>query len=294
MKFETGTTHFLDRFALTRRFEENLEGLLEENGIKIIPFGQHAIIGKNHWMNGRLKKLDTKSNLAALMIKFAPDYLAYKGDDKKALFFFDAKASITPVFFGAHVDRIKSHSGISTLKRSHIGEIEREAWYSYNNYYPNVAIIMASPYSPKIVMAEWVKNIRCLWCFKGVTDNGPKPWDCRNCPVKKGSGFGVVVNEFAGGSGTPHTNIDFSSMRTLPIFLNEEFGINLDLNEYQYTLTDFVKQWPLNKPAGRVTWGQYNGAVRELQFEGCTWLKYRYKDDLFKSYNEYKSYMNNL
>ena len=27
--FETGTTHFLDRFALTRRFEENLEALLK-------------------------------------------------------------------------------------------------------------------------------------------------------------------------------------------------------------------------------------------------------------------------
>lgn len=289
---ETGTTHFLDRFALTRRLEENLEGLLADHGLKILPFGQTAILRGNSWMNSRLKKLDTKKSLAALMVKFSPDYVACKSSKEQALFFLDAKASITPVFFPAQVNRIRLHSKQTGLGRSHIGEIEREAWFVYNTFYPRnqVAIIMASPYSTRLILAEWVRNIRCLWCYKGKVNGVAGPWDCSTCPVKTGEGFGVIVNEEAGGSGTPHTNIDFSSMRPLPDFLEQEFGIRLDIKNYNFTMLDFVKEWPLNKPAGTVTWKQYNGAIRELREEGCTWLKYRMADKFFNTYQEFDNY----
>jgi hypothetical protein len=289
---ETGTTHFLDRFALTRRLEENLEGLLADYGLRILTFGQTAILQGNSWMNSRLKKLDTKNSLAALMVKFSPDYVTSKESGKPVLFFLDAKASITPVFFGSQVDRIRLHSKQTGLGRSHIGEIEREAWFSYNTFYPRdeVAIIMASPYSTRLILAEWVGKIRCLWCYKGKVRGLPTPWDCDTCPVKTREGFGVIVNVEAGGSGTPHTNIDFRSMRTLPDFLEQELGIKLDTKMYNFTMLDFVKKWPLNKPAGTITWKQYNSAIRDLRDEGCTWLKYRMLDKFFDTYQAFDAY----
>jgi len=285
-RLETGTTHFLDRFALTRRLEENLEALLADYGLEILAFGQTAILHGNSWMNSRLKKLDSKANLAALMVKFSPDYVTTRGSGKPLLFFMDAKASITPVFFGAHIDRIRLHSQQTGLCRSHIGEIEREAWFCYNTFYPRdeVALVVASPYSTRLLLAEWVGNIRCLWCYKGSVNNVPTPWDCATCPVKTRKGFGVVVNLAAGGSGTPHTNIDFRSMRTLPDFLAQELGIELEMKAYNFTMLEFVKMWPLNKPAGTVTWKQYNGAIRGLRNEGCTWLRYRMLDKFFDTY----------
>lgn len=286
---ETGTTNFLDRFALTRRLEENLEALLEDHGIIIKPFGQTAILKGNTWLNSRLKKLDTKNSLPTLMIKFSPDYIACSSSNTKKLFFLDAKASITPVFFESQIDKIRWHSNQLGLGRSHIGEIEREAWFVYNSFYPKneVAIIMASPYSQKLILAEWVANIRCLWCYKGKVNGFSAPWDCATCPVRTGEGFGVIVNEEAGGSGTPHTNIDFRSMRTLPDFVYQEFGVKLDAELYQRALLDFVKKWPLNKTSGTVNWKQYNGAIRELRNEGCDWLKYRHEEQYFNTYQAF-------
>jgi hypothetical protein len=288
-QYETGTSHFLDRFALTRRFEESLEGLLEDYAFQLMPFGQTALLQGNSWMSSRLRRIDTKSSLIAIMIKFSPDYVIYFKKGQGRLFFSDAKASITPVFFNSHINRIRMHSCMDILTRSHVGEIEREAWFSYNRFYPDVAIIMASPYSTKLVMAEWVKNIRCLWCFKGVINGTPQSWDCSECPIKTGQGFGVITNDLAGGSGTPHTNIDFGSMRTLPKFLLEEFGVDIDQNEYSHTILNYVKEWPLNKPQGRVSWDQYNGAIRELREEGCDWLKFRREEKFYNTYAEYRA-----
>lgn len=289
---ETGTTHFLDRFALTRRLEESLEGLLTDHGLQILTFGQTAILHGNSWMNSRLKKLDTKENLAALMVKFSPDYVTSKESGKPVLFFMDAKVSITPIFFEAQINRIRLHSKQTGLGRSHIGEIEREAWFSYNTFYPRdeVVLIIASPYSTRLILAEWVGKIRCLWCYKGNVEGVPTAWDCDTCPVKTRKGFGVIVNEAAGGSGTPHTNIDFRSMRTLPDFLEQELGVKLEAETYNFTMLDFVKKWPLNKPAGTITWKQYNGAIRDLRDEGCTWLKYRMLDKVFDTYQAFDTY----
>lgn len=293
-RLETGTTHFLDRFALTRRLEESLEGLLADYGLRILTFGQTTLLRGNSWMNSRLRRLDSKESLAALMVKFSPDYVTSKESGEPILFFMDAKASITPVFFEAHINRIRLHSRRTGLGRSHIGEIEREAWFSYNTFYPRdeVALVIACPYSSRLILAEWVSRIRCLWCYKGGVNSVPTSWDCATCPVKTRSGFGVIVNRAAGGSGTPHTNIDFTSMRTLSDFLEQELDIILDKKAYSFTMLDFVKTWPLNKPAGTVTWKQYNGAIRGLRNEGCTWLKYRMLDELFDTYDAFDAYWN--
>ncbi len=286
-KFETGTTSYFDRIALSRRFEEKLEEMFSAYNLKIMPFGQGVLV-KNTWIASKLRKVDSKKNLASLMVKFSPDYIVHKKNRPEALFFLDAKASITPIYFKKQIDRIKNHSGDDTLKRSHIGDIEREAWFSYKTFYPDVVIVMACPYSDKVILAEWVKNIKCLWCYKGKKNNVTIPWSCNECPINvSDDGFDVVVNEFAGGSGTPHTNIDFRSMRSLPVFLKEEFNIEIDLGLYEKSMLKYVKQWPLNKPRGSVSWTQYNGAIRRLREEGLNWLKFRYEENLYDTYEDF-------
>jgi len=282
VKMETGTTSFLDRQALTRRLEENLEVFLADYGFKILPFGHPVILQNNTWIKSRLRKLDSKESLAAIMIKFSPDYIVVKESKPRDFFFMDAKASITPVFFQAQIDRIRDHYGKDKyLSREDIGEIEREAWLSYNKFFPSnhVAIVIATPYNPRLILAEWVSNIKCMWCIKETQPGNPIPWKCKGCPVfsQNDEGFGVMVNEFAGGSGTPHTNIHLGLMRTLYEFLGDEYGVKIDKKEYEATMLDFVKQWPLNKPPGKISWGQFNGAIKQLR-RTCPWLKCRIRD----------------
>lgn len=271
---ETGTTSFLDRFALTKRLEEMLKPFLEEYGFEVFEFGHPVIVRGNSWMINRLKRLHTKASSAALMVKFTPDFIIVKKGHAKGLFLADTKASITPIFFKAHIDRIRNHTGRQDIRREDIVEIEREAWFTYNSFFPKkqVAIIIALPYNPRLILAEWASNIKCLWCFWESTDSGPKPFPCKKCPIytQTGGNFGVVKNFLAGGSGTPHTNIDLSSMRTLGDFLKQDFGIKID-NEDLEILFDELKSWDLNKPAGRVNWTQFNNVIRELQ-RTCPWL----------------------
>ena len=281
-KMETGTSSFLDRHALTRRLEENLEVFLEDYGFKVFPFGHPVILQNNSWIASKLKKVESKSNLATVMVKFSPDYIVVREKEPKSFFFLDAKASITPVFFNTQVERIKNHYGKDRYLTPHdIGEIEREAWFSYNKFYTgkHVAIVVATPYNPKVLLAEWVSNIKCMWCYKETKESGPIPWNCKKCPLvlkSDDSGFGVVVNEFAAGSGIPHTNIHFGSMRTLDNFLSSEFGVKVKNDDYD-SLLDFIKSWPLSKPKGRVSWGQFNGAIGRLKPK-CPWLKCRKYD----------------
>jgi hypothetical protein len=123
-----------------------------------------------------------------------------------------------------------------------------------------------------------------MWCLAPrAADGVPRPWGCDKCPVfKSDGGFGVMVNEFAAGSGTPHTNINLASMRTLADFLRDEFGVLVDTSDYA-VLENYVKEWPLNKPRGSVTWGQYNGLIRRLKAT-CPWLQYRIQDTFYDDY----------
>jgi len=277
---ETGTTSFLDRFALTKRLDEMLKPLLEDYDFGVYEFGHPEILKENSWMINRLKKLKTKSSNAALMVKFTPDFIVVKNEHPKGFFLLDTKVSITPVFFNAQIERIRRHTGNNYLRREDIGGIEREAWYTYNSFFPSsrVAVVIALPYNPKLILAEWVNNMICMWCYYKP---GPIPFPCDECPIYASdkSSFGVVKNFLAGGSGTPHTNIDLSKMRSLGEFLSAEFETNVSEEDIQI-ITDEIKSWDLNKPRGRVNWKQFNNVIRDLK-RTCPWLKGRNpnKDD---------------
>jgi len=280
---ETGTTSYLDRMHLTERVNEMLIHFFKDHDFGIIEHGYDVMLREEPGMKSKLKKLKTKEFLAGLRVKFIPDFiLSYNNRKKKSLFFVDTKASITPVFFKTQIDRIKKNSG-ENITRWDIGDIEREAWFVYNRFFPGdkVAIIGAVPYNPKLIVAEWVSNMKCLWCFKSSGPSGPIPWDCKECPIFEKSGsFGVMVNRLAGGSGTPHTNIHLGKMRSLKSFLMQEFNLNVDETWYE-TIEDEIKSWDLNKPAGRVNWKQFNNVVNDLK-KKCPWLKNRWLNKLSK------------
>ena len=66
-------------------------------------------------------------------------------------------------------------------------------------------------------------------------------------------------------------------MRPLDRFLKEEFAVEVDGQLYAEAMLGYVKKWPLNKPRGQVSWGQFNGAVSQLKLK-CPWLKCRIYD----------------
>jgi hypothetical protein len=125
--------------------------------------------------------------------------------------------------------------------------VEREAWENYSNRYPSerTAVLMACPYNPTLLLAEWVSKITLLFRFK------------------------KDIN--ARGSKSPHVNIDLYSMRSLADFISQEFDTTVD-QEYYKLMVEYVKEWPISNP-GR-PWLQYNACVRELQIS-CPWLRQR-------------------
>jgi hypothetical protein len=257
-QLETGTTSALDRMALTRRLIDQLLPILEGSGFIIHEFGQHVILQQNRAILARLKKLNSKKSPPTLMVKFSPDYLCAHTNKPGLIFLMDAKTSITPVFFQSWIDEVGRTSGFPQLSREDVGAVEREAWDVYNKFYPpdRVAICFATPYNPRLLVAEWVNKIQLLYRLK----------EDRNLE--------------AGGSGTPHVNIHLGRMRTLIDFVRQEFEIELDGTSYN-DLLSFIKTWPLNKPKipppGGVNWTQFNNAVKSLQ-KTCPWLKERWPE----------------
>jgi len=283
---ETRMQSFLNRMKLTTEFTTILLTFLQQYGFKTCGFGYEQILRgdqpRMRSMRSLLRKLRFKESPTALMVKFSPDIIcAYpKLKSSDSLFFLDVKTSITPLFFGEQIKRVRRNARLAQLRREDIGEIEREAWYVYNTFYPSnkTAIVMALPYNPKLVVADWVSNVKCLWCYKKKGRKGPIPWNCRDCPIFNKSGtFGVVQNFLAGGSKTPHTNIHLGRMRTLHMFLSSEFGVDIEEDEYNEILNS-VKTWQLSKPPRTVNWTQFNNAITELRAT-CPWLKHRWPED---------------
>jgi hypothetical protein len=251
---ETRMTSFLNRMKMTNEFTEALTSFLQQHNFRICGFGYEVFFREKPSMSALIKKEKFKKSPAALMVKFSPDllcaYPASKGE--KGIFLLDAKTSITPVFFGRHIERLRRLARLPELRREDIGEIEREAWDVYNRFYPKerVAIAMACPYQPKLVVAEWVSQI--FQFFRLKRDR----------------------NLEAGGSGTPHVNIHLGKMRALDKFLSQEFRIRVDERLFN-DMKDKVKTWELSKPAGTVNWTQFNNVITDLK-GSCPWLKHRW------------------
>jgi len=249
MDYETGARSHLDRMNLTNRLCEMLQPVFDEHNVDFMEYGQNVLLRGNASFQSRLKKLDVKRSDVICMAKFAPDFLLHHRDSK-TLCMADAKVSITPMFFDSAIMSLQYNSEVRDLDRHRIGEVEREAWDNYILRFPKrkVAIIMAAPYSPVLIHAEWATNLKGLHRYKGD------------------------LNTEADGSGTPHVNVDLAAMRPLSDFMKEEFGETIDKEMYGDILKE-IRAWPLNKP-GRVNWVQFNNVVVKLSRK-CPWVRGR-------------------
>ena len=242
------TGDFSQRLSLATRFDNAIVPLLKQSGMDVYPFGAPVLLNGASRVYALLRQLQSKRFPAALMMKFSPDYIIVPPNGKDP-FFLDTKASVTPVFKDSHIETIANNCGITGLQRQDVGEVEREAWDSYNNFYSGqrTAICFAAPYHPKLIAIEWCSNIIPMYRIKEDT------------------------NLQSAGSRTPHINIHLGKMRAFADFLKEEFGA--DLSTDKEALFTEIKSWPLSKPPGfTVTWQLFKDVGYELK-KTCPWLQ---------------------
>ena len=133
---DTNITGNLGRMNLTKRLEEVLKPFLIKEGFLTEDFGYNITLRNNSSMKQLLRNIAVKKSEPALMIKFSPDFIAIKKGVKQELFFLEMKTSITPVFFQSYIEKLRDKAHLTELSREDIGEIEREAWDTYNKFYP--------------------------------------------------------------------------------------------------------------------------------------------------------------
>lgn len=248
---------FLDRMDHTNQLDAALKPFLEEHGIRCYPFGQPIILEGAKQILPKLKRLLIRDYSraeygAGFMMKFAPDYICHFEDGRQPPFFLDTKASVVPVFFDSYLETLRGfakEAGCPDLTRGDVGEIEREAWDVYTKNFPadRMAICYGAPYHPRLIAMEWCSNVKSFFRFKKDR------------------------NLDAGGSGTPHVNIHLGLMRTPAEFLEQEMKIKVEPDAFE-ALQEVVRNWPVEKPKGRVNWRQFVGALRRLK-PTCPWIK---------------------
>lgn len=248
---------FQDRIRLTKLFDDLLVPFLRAQGVHATQYGWPAIFrtrGTGFFpeqaqaIATALRDLRAKRFPAALAMKYTPDFIVL-GPSGYPPFLLDSKVSVTPVFLDRQVQKIRETSGRPALERCDIAEIEREALDVYQQHYPTqrVAICVACPYHPRLVVAEWASNVEPLYRL-------PEDRNLRST-----------------GSGTPHVNIDLSRMRTLQEFLTQEFAIAVDQERYAAILAR-VRGWPLSYP-DKIGPTEIRAAVDDLR-RTCEWLAY--------------------
>lgn len=261
--------NFSDRLELTEYIEEKMPALFNGN-IALHKFGCESIVGGCPDMMEYLKRPEVNQQASAMLIKFAPDFILLKKDEpKNGFYFIDVKHSISPTWSSNRLNIFRRKHNDETLSFDRIGVIAREAYLAYRRYYPNSIILMACPYNPKLIMAQYASKIRSLMCYSPKNQWG---YDCNSCPIENGGFFDIERNTLSNGSQTPTTNVDLQSF--LPI---EEFFNNMGIGLNQSVLEE-IKNEIQNEPlqfGENVYNGIKNSTMRELNKAGCSWIKYK-------------------
>ena len=263
--FMNQTDSFDRRYSLSQFLFDNIKSIFNSNEVELVPFGFEKICGNNVALDQFIKTPEANLSHSAMIVKFAPDFILLKKTHPQQLFFVEIKVSVTPLCSQTRLDEIRMSKG-ANIRLSDVGDIAREAWNSYNNLYPNTIIIDGCSYNNKVLMAQFVKNIRCLRCYKTPS----LPYDCNQCPMKKRSFFEVSRNYMSSGSQTPHTNIDYSSFMNITDFFN---SLGISTNQQQVDkLIATIKSFGISFSSRT-----YPDLINKTKFtlikEGITWIK---------------------
>ena len=216
------TNSFAGRMNLTELIERNLSTLFPKDEVTVVPFGVMSILKEYDDVNDYLKELEVNQKPAEMIVKFAPDYIIFKKNDPKQLFFLEVKCSITPCWALSRIKNIRTIHPNEKLNEANIGEIAREALLSYKRFYPNTIVLYGSSYNSKVLMAQFADKVECLFCYRKDGE-----YDCTKCPSKMGGYFDLERNANSSGSQTPNTNINLDSFERVDLFF-EKLGINID------------------------------------------------------------------
>ena len=174
------------------------------------------------------------SSDASYMIKFMPDYFIVNKKNFDS-YFIELKFSRAPLLDFRRLKLINELEKSS--KRYHstnVGVIAREAFYAYRKYFPHAIIFYATPYNKKILMAQFVKQIRPIYVSglkyyengKLIITDNRKFLDFH---IATDNYFELDYNPYSTGSKTQHVNIDLDSFYSFEDFfkrLNMDFDLN--------------------------------------------------------------------
>lgn len=239
-----------ERVAITNLINNHLDELFNDN-IELIPFGVENILPYSEYKSHIRNLENLNENDIDYQLEFMPDYILYNKLNHKA-YFLEIKASVTPCWDSKRIlNHIKHQSQGITIDR--IGEIAREPHLVYKRFYPETIVVIGAPYNSKILMAQFAKDIDCLFCVKYCSKNSTNNENnthCRNndCPAKTNRYFLTQnaetetvdepteeIRATNNGSGTPNTNVDLDSFKDFKTFFDE---INIETNS---NTIDFIK-----------------------------------------------------
>lgn len=259
------TNSFSGRMNLTELIESNLSALFPKDEVTVIPYGVISILKDRDDVNNYLKELEVNQKPTEMIIKFAPDYIIFKKNEPKELFFLEVKCSVTPCWATSRIKSIRDIHPNEGLNESNIGEIAREALLSYNRFYPNTIVLYGSSYNSKVLMAQFADKVECLFCYR---KDGK--YDCTKCPSKMGGYFDLERNNNSSGSQTPNTNINLDSFERADLFF-EKLGISLDRSAWE-TICDSIKSVGVSFP-DKVERERAQEIKNVIHDSGCSWIK---------------------
>ena len=241
------TDTYNGRLNVDSLLSNSLKDLFNKNEVDLIPFGFEKLFAEKEDSDYQTKCLydnlksfidSETANLShsSMLVKFLPDFILLKKTNPQAVYFLEAKASVTPLYSTTRVEEIRKFHK-KNVKLSDIGIIAREAWNAYKNLFPNTIIVSACTYNPHVLKAQFVEKITCLRCNG---QDGMK--NCLNCPVKSRSFFENSRNYNSSGSKTQHTNLDLSSF--LPF---KEFFSLLDINVNEQKVNELIETFKTQK-----------------------------------------------
>lgn len=168
--------------------------------LKVVPFGYETHIPEDIRKLLRYERVET-----ARHIKFAPDFFVVDASHPGGLYLLEFKATQTPLYSHARIDRIRSNAGDPTLDWDNIGQMEALAWENYEalkKLNVRVAILNYCAYYAHPLLCDFIENFKVV--HRDV--------------IRTGAGQG---------SGTPWINFDVRSIRRLAGFVCEEHGFDV-------------------------------------------------------------------
>jgi len=257
--------------------------LFSGEDVIIYKLGRESIVEEGSDLSNYLNDSTKNQQDAALMLRFAPDYvLAVNTGSKPKLYFLEVKYRASPMCILEKI-KIRQDKKDIILKRDKVGAITKEALLSYKRYYPDTIVLMVCTYNSDLVMAQFVNKIECLSCFRDKTYEGY----CNDCPMKVGSFSDDKKMSDLIGDKNAITSVDFGVFIPVVKFFEKELEIQINEDKLEDLRTEVLEQEDLIKfkylekrvSKGRMAFDKIiyykNRILYDLLQAKCDWIDFK-------------------